>query len=73
MASIAERGDLFARLEIRELLDLYDLGDDRRTQRRATIDRCRERIALLERQRADIDAAIAELTDFVALVEASDA
>ena len=55
----------FSLAEIRELLDLYDLGDGRRTQRSATIDRCRDRIALLEEQKRDIDAAIAELTDFI--------
>ena len=55
--------------EIREMIDLYDVGDNRRAQRQATIDRCRGRIALLERQKHDIDAAIAELTEFVALVE----
>lgn len=57
--------------EIRELLDLYDLGDGRRVQRTATIARCRDRIALLEAQKNDIDAAIAELNQFIALVEPS--
>ncbi|MBI0474967.1 MerR family DNA-binding transcriptional regulator [Sphingomonas sp. MA1305] len=56
--------------EIREMIDLYDVGDNRRAQRQATIDRCRGRIALLERQKQDIDAAIAELTEFVTVVEA---
>lgn len=55
----------FSLAEIRELLDLYDLGDGRRTQREATITRCRERIALLESQKRDIDAAIRELDDFI--------
>lgn len=51
--------------EIRELLDLYDIGDGRRTQRAKTIARCRDRIALLESQKHDIDAAIRELSDFI--------
>jgi DNA-binding transcriptional MerR regulator len=59
----------FSLAEIRELLDLYDRGDGRAEQRRAAIAKCRERIALLERQKADIDAAIEELASFVALVE----
>lgn len=54
--------------EIREMIDLYDLGDGRRTQREVAIDRCRERIAMLETQKHDIDAAIAELSDFVAVL-----
>jgi len=55
--------------EIRELLDLYDIGDGRRSQRSATIARCRDRIALLEAQKHDIDAAIAELSHFIDLIE----
>lgn len=54
----------FSLNDIRELLDLYDLGDARHTQMVATLDRCRERIAILERQKADIDATIAELDEF---------
>lgn len=57
--------------EIRELLDLYDIGDGRRSQRSATIARCRDRIALLEAQKHDIDAAIAEISQFIALIEPS--
>lgn len=56
--------------EIREMIDLYDVGDGRRIQRQVSIDRCRARIALLERQKQDIDAAIAELNEFVEVVEA---
>ena len=56
--------------EIREMIDLYDVGDGRRLQRQVAIDRGRARIALLEAQKHDIDAAISELTDFVDLLEA---
>jgi hypothetical protein len=34
-----------------------------------TIEKCRDRIGLLKKQRQDLDSAIAELTDFVAVVE----
>jgi prefoldin subunit 5 len=50
------------------LLDLYDLGDDRRTQRFKTIERCSEQVAKLKQQRVDIDATIAELETFIATV-----
>lgn len=55
--------------EIREMIDLYDLGDGRQLQRQVTMQRCRERIALLEDQKKDIDAAIDELEQFVTLIE----
>lgn len=56
--------------EIREMIDLYDVGDGRRVQRDVTIARCRERVSTLEAQKHDIDASIAELNDFIALLEA---
>ena len=55
--------------EIREMIDLYDIGDGRKIQRQTTIERCRERIDLLTAQKRDIDAAIHELDDFVTLLE----
>jgi len=59
----------FSLIEIRELIDLYDLGDGRQEQRRVTAQRCREKIAALEAQRRDIDASIAELSAFVTHIE----
>jgi DNA-binding transcriptional MerR regulator len=55
--------------EIRDLLDLYDVGDGQRTQLRVTAERCRERIEALRRQKDDIDATIVELQGFVAALD----
>lgn len=55
----------FSLAEIREMIDLYDVGEGRKVQREVTLARCRDRIALLEQQRRDIDAAITELAEFV--------
>ena len=55
------------------MIDLYDIGDGRQQQKATAMERCRDRIRLLEAQKTDIDAAIGELVDFVTLLETNGA
>ena len=55
--------------EIREILDLYDKKDGGALQNATALRKFRERIVTLERQRADLDQAIAELREASARLE----
>ena len=52
----------FSLEDVREMLDLYDLGDGQVTQLKVALAKFAERIERLERQKADIDRVVAELT-----------
>jgi DNA-binding transcriptional MerR regulator len=60
----------FSLEEVREMLDLYDLGDGQRTQLQVALARFHEQVVRLERQKADIERAIAELARASLVVEA---
>ncbi|UZD91595.1 MerR family transcriptional regulator [Cognatishimia activa] len=53
----------FSLEEIRQLLNLYDMGDQQLTQLSRTYDIARERLADMERQREELDEAIADLKE----------
>ncbi|WP_461306222.1 MerR family transcriptional regulator [Albidovulum sp.] len=55
--------------QIRELLDLYDPGDQQRTQIRRSIELARERLQAMIEQRDALDVAIGELREQIALGE----
>jgi DNA-binding transcriptional MerR regulator len=56
----------FSLEDIRRLLDLYDIGDQGATQLARTYDLARQRLAVMEAQRAELDTAIAELREQLA-------
>ena len=58
----------FSLSEIAEMLDLYDADPGHVRQLTVALQKGRARIAQLERQRADIEAALAELKELEAIV-----
>jgi DNA-binding transcriptional MerR regulator len=55
--------------EIREMLDLYELGDGGVQQAAKSLRKFNEQLAALEQQRIDLDSAIEELKANIAIVE----
>jgi len=60
----------FGLKEIKEMLDLYDPANGQVEQLRVLLQRSRERLMALERQRGDIDEAIMELREACSCVSA---
>ncbi|MEL6100454.1 MAG: MerR family DNA-binding transcriptional regulator [Pseudomonadota bacterium] len=56
----------FSLEEIRQLLDLYNVGDQQLTQYTRTYEIAQERLADMERQRDELNVAIDELKDQLA-------
>ncbi|HUG62110.1 MAG TPA: MerR family DNA-binding transcriptional regulator [Methylomirabilota bacterium] len=58
----------FSLTEIKNMLDLYDLRDGQVAQLRLALGRFNEQISVLERQKKDIEQALAELRRTTAVV-----
>ncbi len=52
----------FSLVEIRDMLDLYDLKDGQVTQLRVALDRFGKQVAVLRQQKQDVEQAIEELS-----------
>ena len=59
----------FSLTEIKAMLDLYDLKDGQVPQMRAALAKFNEQIAILERQKFDIEQALEELRRTVSVVD----
>ncbi len=59
----------FSLTDIRELLELYDAGDGQVRQLSATLERAGRRLAAMRAQRDELEEAIGEMADQIALVE----
>lgn len=59
----------FSLEEIRQLLDLYYVGDQQATQLSRTIQIAQDRLSDMKRQRAELDVAIHDLRSQMTLVE----
>jgi DNA-binding transcriptional MerR regulator len=59
----------FSLAEIKEMIDLYNLGDGQVEQLRVTLEKVRRRIEELEVQRHDVEAALVELRDGYSQIE----
>lgn len=55
--------------EIKDILDLYDLGDGQRAQMQVALKKFKARIVALEEQKRDIEGAIEALQDGIAMLE----
>jgi DNA-binding transcriptional MerR regulator len=52
----------FSLEEVRQMLDLYDLGDGQVTQLRVALGKFEEQLGRLRRQKSEIERAIVELS-----------
>jgi len=59
----------FSLEEIRQLLELYYVGDQQETQLKRTLEVARERLDDLERRRAELDDAIDEMKSQMGMVD----
>ena len=59
----------FSLNDIREILDLYNVGDNQRTQLRRSYKKHQEQLEILKKQRIEIDEAVTLLQEGIAYME----
>lgn len=59
----------FSLEEIRQLLELYSVGDQQETQLKRTLELARDRLDDLERRRAELDDAIDEMKSQMGMID----
>jgi DNA-binding transcriptional MerR regulator len=60
----------FSLREVKQILDLYDPNGSNTKQLKLALDKSEKQLVRLEKQKADIDEAIVELTDMIGVVRA---
>jgi DNA-binding transcriptional MerR regulator len=60
----------FSLREVKQILDLYDPNGSNTKQLKLALDKSEKQLVRLEKQKADIDEAIVELTDMIDVVRA---
>lgn len=59
----------FSLIEIHELMEIYDLGDQNNWHLQLVLDKFRDQMTILQEQKTELDKSMEELTDIVTSLE----